>query len=93
MKNDNISGLNILDGSLFFWEGTCGEANASTISFPTSGVLPRSIAIRSHRTGMVKVFDFAFVDSTPDEPEETALFTERNPANPSAPITVCISNC
>jgi len=93
MKNDNTSGLNILDGALFFWEGTQGEAKASTISLPTSGVLPRSLAICSHRTGMVKVFDLTFIESNPDEPEETALFTERSPCNPSAPITVCISNC
>jgi hypothetical protein len=93
MKNDITSGLNILDGALFFWEGTQGEAKASTISLPTSGVLPRSLAIRSHRTGMVKVFDLTFIESNPDEPEETALFTERSPSNPSAPITVCISNC
>ncbi|NBR68516.1 MAG: hypothetical protein EBT79_14815 [Actinobacteria bacterium] len=90
MKNDIAPGLTILDGAHFSWQVTYGEAAASTVGLPTSGVLPRAFAVRSHRTGAVKVFDLSFVDSKPEETEETAVFTERNPTNPSAPLTVYI---
>jgi hypothetical protein len=85
---------NIIEGSLLAWsqEIGCvdGVASASAVGLPTSGVLPRSVAIRSHRTGVVKVFDLITVDT--DDESETAVFHERA-TNPTQLVRVLIHNC
>jgi hypothetical protein len=50
------------NGNLFFWEAFVGHADASTLDIPVGSLLPRLIAVTSHRTGRTVPFRFKTVE-------------------------------
>jgi len=71
---DNIKTLN---GSLFYWSGQVGTADASTLGFGP-GVWPRVIAVRSPKTGNT----VTFVNQGVRMLEDSMLYASQNLATP-----------
>jgi len=77
---DNIVGNTAIHrkGNLFFWEGNLGSADASTLDIPVGSLLPRVIAVASHRTGRVVPFSFRATEALDVNDSVVAIYRSRD---------------